>query len=397
MNYEEKYKKVLEKVKSFFKRWEDVEEANTFLVLEELKDIFPELAESEDERIRKSLIDMLKNDEKCYLKEIAWLEKQVPIDRDKVVKGVRQGVATSLMNYIDANTKGMCLSNMECVDIENAIVSEDWDKVYRYMKKKLEKQGEKDAMETQSEEFDDNIITSDDEILQAISIGLTDIIEDFGWSDFGGLPIEEIQDWLEKQGKCKIDCPQDLQVPNGGIVLEDFNGGEGHYKVNLDYLNKKQVEEIEKIVNDWNKVKPKFKVGDWIISNDKKSTYQVIEVVRGFYVVRDNVDNHEYHIGIQDVDKSASVFTIQDAKDGDVLALDNEIFIYAHRRDMYPIAVAHCFTDNVTDFCLGGEFGYVERAISISPATKEQRDLLFSKMREAGYEWDAEKMKIKQD
>jgi hypothetical protein len=42
-------------------------------------------------------------------------------------------------------------------------------------------------------------------------------------------------------------------VPNGGIVLEDFNGGEGYYKVNLDYLNKKQVEEIEKIVNEWNK------------------------------------------------------------------------------------------------------------------------------------------------
>ena len=38
--------------------------------------VFPELAESEDEKIRKSLIDMLKNDEKCYLKEIAWLEKQ---------------------------------------------------------------------------------------------------------------------------------------------------------------------------------------------------------------------------------------------------------------------------------------------------------------------------------
>lgn len=40
------------------------------------EEIFPELTESEDERIRKSLIDMLKNDEKCYLKEIAWLEKQ---------------------------------------------------------------------------------------------------------------------------------------------------------------------------------------------------------------------------------------------------------------------------------------------------------------------------------
>ena len=40
-----------------------------------LESLFPELKESEDERIRKSLIDMLKNDEKHYLKEIAWLEK----------------------------------------------------------------------------------------------------------------------------------------------------------------------------------------------------------------------------------------------------------------------------------------------------------------------------------
>jgi hypothetical protein len=29
------------------------------------------------------------------------------------------------------------------------------------------------------------------------------------------------------------------------------------------------------------------------------------------------------------------------------------------------------------------------------PATKEQRDLLFSKMKEAGYEWDAEKRELK--
>ncbi len=57
----------------------------------------------------------------------------------------------------------------------------------------LEKQGK----------FDDNIITRDDEILQAISVGLTDVFVDIGWSDFGGLPIEEIQKWLEKQGEQK--------------------------------------------------------------------------------------------------------------------------------------------------------------------------------------------------
>lgn len=72
-------------------------------------------------------------------------EKQVPIDRDKVVKGVRRGVATSLINYIDANSKGMCLSNMECEDIEDAIANGKWYKVYGYMKKKLEKQGKGDG------------------------------------------------------------------------------------------------------------------------------------------------------------------------------------------------------------------------------------------------------------
>jgi len=39
---------------------------------------------------------------------------------------------------------------------------------------------------------------------------------------------------------------------NGGIVLEDFNKGDGFYKIHLDYLNKKQVEEIEELVKGWN-------------------------------------------------------------------------------------------------------------------------------------------------
>ena len=45
---------------------------------------------------------------------------------------------------------------------------------------------------------------------------------------------------------------EDEEKPNGGIVLEDFNEGNGFYKVNLSYLNKEQVEEIENIVKKWN-------------------------------------------------------------------------------------------------------------------------------------------------
>ncbi len=87
-------------------------------------------------------------------------------------------------------------------------------------------------------------------------------------------------------------------------------------------------------------------------------------------------------------------WTIQDAKDGDVLAVNNEVFIYAHKKQMYPIAVAHCFVNSAGGFYLDGEFGYKEYE-KISPATKERRDFLFQKMKEAGYEWDPVKKELK--
>lgn len=43
-----------------------------------------------------------------------------------------------------------------------------------------------------------------------------------------------------------------VEKPNGGIVSEDFNESDGFYKVNLAYLNKEQVEEIENLVKKWN-------------------------------------------------------------------------------------------------------------------------------------------------
>ena len=57
-------------------------------------------------------------------------------------------------------------------------------------------------LEEQVEPLDESVYdTKDKEFYQAISIGLTDAFNEFGWSDFGGIPIEDLQDWLEKQGK----------------------------------------------------------------------------------------------------------------------------------------------------------------------------------------------------
>ena len=84
MDYEKKYKDALEKARKLCSY-------PTTNFQSDLEDIFPELAESDDEKIRKALIETLKYDaaEKCLnsfginkFAAIAWLEKQAPQEQD---------------------------------------------------------------------------------------------------------------------------------------------------------------------------------------------------------------------------------------------------------------------------------------------------------------------------
>ena len=141
MDYKERYNKLVEAVKVLQETNPSDEGIQNWI-----NDNVPELAESEDERIREALIrfhrstidiDGIKGED-----IIAWLGKQCkPIDEEKVLIGARKDVALSIINYLDNNSVGMCLSNMECEDIEDACVNSKWIKLYNYMKKKLEKQG----------------------------------------------------------------------------------------------------------------------------------------------------------------------------------------------------------------------------------------------------------------
>lgn len=76
MNYEQKYKEALEKARQFSEH--PLQEDSSSIV----EYIFPELKESEDERIRKWLIDWAKavnwSERFTISKEqvLAWLEKQ---------------------------------------------------------------------------------------------------------------------------------------------------------------------------------------------------------------------------------------------------------------------------------------------------------------------------------
>lgn len=164
------------------------------------------------------------------------------------------------------------------------------------------------------------------------------------------------QTWLEKQGESKID---DNTEPK-----------------------------------DYNSIDHKFHEGDWIISNNNKYIYQVVEVKRGIYVIRDNADNREYCVGIESADRDGRLWNISDAKTGDVLAFDNIIVMF---KDIYTKCTfrSYCYIeyetfcickDNTSNLWVGKGF---------HPATKEQCDQFEKAMTDAGWEFDFEKKELK--
>jgi hypothetical protein len=149
-------------------------------------------------------------------------------------------------------------------------------------------------------------------------------------------------------------------------------------------------------------VEPKFKVGSWIVHTDGSSDtpIQVYGLKNDRYLVTNVLGSKgELMINRQD---EWHLWTIQDAKDGDVLVttkIRSCPFIY--RKTCYDDGYAYYYAgiDGGGDLSIACPrkiqelyMGLIEDAI---PATKEQRDFLFAKMKEAGYEWDDEKKELK--
>lgn len=136
-----------------------------------------------------------------------------------------------------------------------------------------------------------------------------------------------------------------------------------------------------------------FKVGDWI-TNREGECYKIKSIynVGGRYYFAADKDGEDCRICFGITNEYFHLWTIQDAKDGDVLvASDGSIFLFAGVVDCackYYVALT---TDNYVKINREVKGGYWETSRAVYPATKEQRDLLFHKMKEAGYEWDNEK------
>lgn len=145
-------------------------------------------------------------------------------------------------------------------------------------------------------------------------------------------------------------------------------------------------------------VKPQYKVHDCVVSNGQPA---IIHELKKDYYLGKYLNGHDFCHKYADEDK-LHLWTIKDAKDGDVLmttSIRSCPFIYRKTNHNNNLAYYYAGIDGNGNFCEGClkrtlfHFGSVS---NVMPATKEQRDLLFAKMKEAGYEWDAEKKELRE-
>lgn len=333
MNYEKKYKEALEAIKK-------IQEANPHDegLQNWINDHFPELSESEDERIRKQIISFLKEFEYDHYRNldfsswIAWLEKQKTID-------VLDKEEREFANSVDSYRK-------------------DMDEFY--------KKGYNAGREA------------------------------------------EKQYWFEKQadkpkGKTALEAWKDMRLE----VYQQASGNrhEPNYSDDTSKMfSLKDIDEIfEKIAelhedNSTDKVEPKFHEGDWVASGILWNSSSLLHIL--------NVDSKDYEVetpngntgvpSINYIDSNFHLWSIEDAKDGDVLCYKDEISLFEHdikncteKGTNFGGFVYHCCYDGKR-FITDSLYSLTEQdKIDIHPATKEQRDTLMNAMADAGYEWDA--------
>ena len=221
-------------------------------------------------------------------------------------------------------------------------------------------------------------MSEDERIRKDLIIYLRSVLSN---KKYGDKFIESWIAWLEKQAEQKP-----IKEHNICDFCEDRYGCVNHCPMKL-------IEE-EKPAD---KVESKFYEGDWVVYDHR--VYQVVELPKEGYI----------NLGLRrngKIEFAPSTYcrhwTIQDAREGDVLYLQKDgkehIIIYKGviKERFRTFVSAYCAYNGIVDaFCFADVSRYVDIAYGgIMPASKEQRDFLFQKMKEAGYMWDTENKQL---
>ena len=416
--YEKKYKETLERAKTLY------ENANGMILKKWVEQVFPELTESDDEKVKKIITLCL---EECvhsdiirdYEKDdaIVWLEKQ----KSTLPKWKYKKDNTPLLRDSIILNKYGCVAKSPSGAIVSDVWVLDYDELAKLPKEEIEKQGKLkpiDKVEPKFKVGDWIAYNHNPNLPPRKIIQITNEHYVFNNGSFEIKTLEAdwhlwtIQDAKDGDVLAYVTDEEDLWIMIFWSLYEPYEG-HVHYhallandnfsgkgtccicinnlkpatKEQRDIFFTKMSKELRKIEQkSADKIQAQFHEDDWI--TDGQLTYKILGVTGKSYELHlYNDDYCHFETDIQSVDKHYRLWSIQDTKDGDVLVGSYGIFIFMNKSDGY----CGVLSDN-TFIRSTGNNGWTE---GLHPATKEQRDLLFSKMKDAGYEFNFEKKELK--
>ena len=421
MDYKEKakaYDKARKVIKDNLNALNEITETGAEIVnIQSIKNCFyrafPELKERVDsERIRKGLIKLVKKAGEGYENvidgvsienAIAWLEKQGEETSWKPSKeemDVLYGLAY-ITNQYDEH--------------KEEIIT----RLYQDLKREF----------FNGSSYENMFPNTEDDVRRRSTIQVLEYARSLdNYNQYGKAYIDKNIAWLEKQGESYTQRDVDNAYIEGMAFAKDelekqgekkpTNKIEPKFKVGdtIKYFGERQElsedkHTIKEIKNDMyvttldtliplkyegnyelveqkttDNVKPKFKVGDFIVND--YCFGKVIEITNDAYLLNTGQ-------GIPfSCEHNTHLWTIQDAKDGDVLQLGEVTAIF---KEYIGNGNCRCYCSICNEeFEISVEDGEdnVYGCTNTKPATKKQRNLLFQKMKEEGYVWDAEKKEL---
>ena len=197
---------------------------------------------------------------------------------------------------------------------------------------------------------------------------------------FKSLP--RLLDMIEPTSKAKAYCQKLIDT----LVKEGYSTDAKIVSACLKQMNGEKVamatmDEQKPIAN----VEPKFHEGDWVVNNTTLNLCYILKVEHGQYICDDCsfpiTKENEYHL-----------WSIKDAKDGDVLAFKNNSGIIICKSPTNYNTRSYCRL--IYDNLINKEESGWDSTLLV-PAIKEQHDILMKAIKDAGYTFDFEKKELK--
>jgi uncharacterized membrane-anchored protein YhcB (DUF1043 family) len=195
---------------------------------------------------------------------------------------------------------------------------------------------------------------------------------------------KELLEHCKNQAKPYIQTGNKCPQIQSWIAWLERQGEKPQGKSALEAIKEEKVDDQD-CVNSADRIETTFHEGDWVV--DKSGlVQQVLEFRGGIYTCT-------YNSFGTDCESNYHLWTIDDAKDGDVLAdEDNNIGIYRGKVDdvdWHSYVYLGC--DN---YLYGYKIGGYHNIRNTKPATKEQHDQLEKAIADAGFTFDFEKKEL---